>query len=537
MSEEDIQEYFFSKDAISILNMIQGIESQHPAHPANIKNHILTNFTPDEMLRTKRIRELLLDSLNSDEASDLLQIMNVTTSSNDDIYALMRKIKFNKKNYKKLFGFFDEEYHDEKHHPDNTIHIPKDMEVACVKRHLFGHQRQAFHEIRKYLNSDKRRCILHMPTGSGKTTTAMRVVSSHFLNSDPGPTLVIWLAYNDELCEQAIEEFKETWSHVGDRSISILRYFRGHTPKILDKTKSEDIFVVASLRKIHESDKKHNVFLSTLADRVNFVIMDEAHQAPAPTHKNILQQLTEKRSDVIRLLGLSATPGRGSGNKDLPAFFNHKKVTLRVSGYENPMQYLINKQHLAKPNVTLIRSNSNLTPEDLKKIKKSLLDIPEDILKKIGQDRRRTLKVIGQIQDLIESGHKRIIVFAPSLKNSRDISMILTALGHKSFHVDGGTSSVTRMQYIRHYKDDTDETMIMCNFGVFTAGFDAPKTSAAVIARPTKSMILYSQMVGRAMRGLKVGGNKECEIRTITDIRLRRFTDLVDGFFSWEDIW
>lgn len=78
---------------------------------------------------------------------------------------------------------------------------------------------------------------------------------------------------------------------------------------------------------------------------------------------------------------------------------------------------------------------------------------------------------------------------------------------------------------------------MLCNFGVLTTGFDAPNTSAAIIARPTKSLVLYSQMVGRATRGTKAGGNETCEISTIVDTKLPGFGDMAEAFTNWEDVW
>jgi len=79
--------------------------------------------------------------------------------------------------------------------------------------------------------------------------------------------------------------------------------------------------------------------------------------------------------------------------------------------------------------------------------------------------------------------------------------------------------------------------LVICNYGVLTTGFDAPNTSATVIARPTKSLVLYSQMVGRATRGPKAGGNVTCEISTVVDIGLPGFGDLAEAFTNWEDVW
>ena len=79
--------------------------------------------------------------------------------------------------------------------------------------------------------------------------------------------------------------------------------------------------------------------------------------------------------------------------------------------------------------------------------------------------------------------------------------------------------------------------MVLCNYGVLTTGFDAPQTSCAVITRPTDSLVLYSQMVGRVIRGEKAGGNKEADIITVVDTNLQGFGSVADAFFNWEDVW
>src|SRR3546814_20134290 len=75
--------------------------------------------------------------------------------------------------------------------------------------------------------------------------------------------------------------------------------------------------------------------------------------------------------------------------------------------------------------------------------------------------------------------------------------------------------------------------IVMCNFGVLTTGFDAPSTSAAVIARPTRSLVLYSQMVGRAPRGVKAKGNATAELVTVVDPHLPGFGDVAEASEHW----
>ena len=76
---------------------------------------------------------------------------------------------------------------------------------------------------------------------------------------------------------------------------------------------------------------------------------------------------------------------------------------------------------------------------------------------------------------------------------------------------------------------------MLFNYGVLTAGFDAPRTRCVIIARPTTSLVLYSQMAGRAMRGPKAGGNLKAEIFTVADTNLPGFGSVTDAFTNWEE--
>lgn len=529
IDQHDIQKYFISKEAIEVLRLL---DEQITQNKHDLGELILNQWPHEDILRVKKLRNLMLELLNEDEAKDLIKKLNLTVS-NDNIYQKLLEVRFSKnsQNEHVLFEFFNESV--PKQEEDLITH--PSMEFTNVKKELFEYQRQAFEEIVEYLTQDRKKCLLHMPTGSGKTTTAMRAVASFFINYRP--TRIVWLAHNEELCEQAIDEFKKTWNHVGDRNIQIIRFFRIHSIDILEQTKEDkDVFIVAGLEKIFEAEKQHNAFLTTLADRVKLIVMDEAHQALAPTYKTILEQLVEKRPGHVGLFGLSATPGRTDNTEELAQLFEHNKVTLET-GTGNPITYMINKGYIACPKSKIVRSDTIITEEELHQINVAKIDVPKKILEKLGRDSNRNLKIIIEIEDLIKSGHKRIIFFAPSLRGSIDVSIILAARGHKAFHIDGNTPHERRGKTVETFQSDKEETMIMCNFGVFTTGFDVPQISAAVIARPTKSTVLYSQMVGRAMRGPMMGGNRECEIRTITDINLRMFSSIVDNFFKWEDLW
>ena len=93
---------------------------------------------------------------------------------------------------------------------------------------LFPHQKRAASEVERNLYQESGRVMLHLPTGVGKTRTAMSIVATHLRGRSEG--LVIWLAAARELLEQATEEFSKTWTAVGDRDVDCLRFWADHDP-------------------------------------------------------------------------------------------------------------------------------------------------------------------------------------------------------------------------------------------------------------------------------------------------------------------
>jgi DNA repair protein RadD len=123
------------------------------------------------------------------------------------------------------------------------------------------------------------------------------------------------------------------------------------------------------------------------------------------------------------------------------------------------------------------------------------------------------------------------------VEHSDILASVLRARGYQANSVTSKSSAYDRERSISDFKKDDEEVRILCNFGVLTTGFDAPQTSAALVARPTKSLVLYSQMIGRAIRGIKAGGNKTAEIVTVLDQGLPGFGSVADAFTNWEDVW
>ena len=193
--------------------------------------------------------------------------------------------------------------------------------------------------------------------------------------------------------------------------------------------------------------------------------------------------------------------------------------------------------YLAAVNFSLlnVEPGLQLSAEDIAEIS-TALDIPDELAARLGEDGQRNLRIVQRLLKLSD-GHQRILVFAASVNNALLLASICRGMGLKADAVTGNTDADERARVIRRFKQSGGPHRILINFGVLTTGFDAPAASAALIARPTKSLVLYSQMVGRVIRGPQAGGTERCEVVTVVDTTLPGFGDIAEAFMNWEDVW
>lgn len=422
--------------------------------------------------------------------------------------------------------------------PDELANAARELPRQSIETQfgLFAHQRSVVRRTYGKIGSGYGRTLIHMPTGAGKTRTAIHYIARILNESEP--CVVAWLASSRELLEQAAETFETAWAALGNRPLVLHRFWGDYNDAPGDLT---DGVVIGGLAKLHAWRSRDSTGFLRLSARTRLIVMDEAHQAIAPTYRAVIEGLADAgKADAV--LGLSATPGRSwndiTKDEELARFFGGSKVVLEVEGYDNPVEYLLVEGYLARPEFSRIeyQPETSPSPEALKRLAR-LDDYSDDMLEKLAMDTGRNVAVIDGVRDLIDRGHQRIILFAASVGHAEDLAAALSAYEIESLVVTGGTPTARRSAILKTFKSPAARPIVVCNFGVLTTGFDAPRTSAAIIARPTKSLVLFSQMVGRATRGIKAGGNATCEILTVHDPNYPGFGDVAEAFFNWEDVW
>lgn len=497
--------------------------------PSRLREVALGLSTPQEMLLDSATRTELLALLPSDEAERLAAVLEL---DEQNPYSALRdmRVRRGSKRAAELLGFF------------GLVEIvqggpPSAPAVEAVEptHPLFRHQREAAEEVLRGLREEPFRVLLHMPTGAGKTRTAMHVIA-RMLN-DGEPMLAIWLAHSEELCEQAAGEFHSTWCALGNREVALHRWWGDHE---LSSQEVPDGLLIAGLAKAYSAGQQSVEVIGELAGRARLIIIDEAHQAIAPTYQHVLDMLSTA-GEVSPLLGLTATPGRTWNDRDedqrLADFFFGRSVRLEIPGYESPIDYLVDEGYLAKTTFVSLNYTGDieLSERDLAELAASL-DVPSSIVEALAKHEQRNLVIVNRAEAMSRH-HPRLLIFAATVEHALLLATVLRARGLAAQAVTGVTPTEERARIIEDFRSDDEERRILVNYGVLTAGFDAPRTSAVIIARPTTSLVLYSQMVGRATRGIRAGGNSEAEVVTVVDTALPGFSSLIEAFHNWEDVW
>lgn len=387
---------------------------------------------------------------------------------------------------------------------------------------LKEYQSKIFYEAIQLIENPWTRFIIKMPTGAGKTRTSLEIVSN-FLNNGidmKNKRQVVWLADREELCEQAIFSMKQIWSHLGKSDLHVYRVWGKNNHDIFEP----NAFIVATYQKLN------NLINSDNFPQADLVIADEAHTVMARTYKNIIRRLEENGT---RIIGLTATPIRGINNpenKELQEYFNDEIIEID-SGDADNISYLQSKGYLAYCDPETIKSNREfkLTREQRREFADDH-DLPSELLDKIASDNQRNIIIAERLKQLMDE-NKQVLYFAPNIKQSKLMCAIILALGGNAAHVDGDTPVEYRRDVISKFKNA--KIKCICNVNVFAVGFDAPNIDVIFIARPTRSIVLHQQMIGRGMRGPRMNGTEQFQLIRVLDILPS--VELADEYFS--DLW
>jgi superfamily II DNA or RNA helicase len=382
---------------------------------------------------------------------------------------------------------------------------------------LHPYQKTIKDEIVKLLFRPGCQFLVHMPTGSGKTKTAVESIVDFWRSKGDDTGIIVWLAHTRELCNQAYDTFHQVWKARGDVGLTAHRIFESHSPKIEDET-SGICFV--GFQKLASQIKGNTELVKTIRKNCRLIVVDEAHKALAPTYLEGIEFL--RNNPNVRLMGLTATPGRATGtgsaaieNERFTKFFSDGIFKIRgLDSSSSEIEYLQNNEYLAKLNRIEIRSGVQFTKDEVDSINLDNVDLPPNLLYKLSIDTQRNLKIVNEVKKAVVERKDPTLIFSTSISHAVILQFLLRNEGIEAESVFGSTHPIKRNDVISRFK--SGNLMVLINYNVLTTGFDAPNLGTLVISRPTSSVILYSQMVGRALRGPKMGGHSS--VNTLIDL-------------------
>lgn len=309
-------------------------------------------------------------------------------------------------------------------------------------------------------------------TGLGKT-----VMFCALAQQRGGRTLI--LAHRDELVSQAVAKVREVWPGV---EVGIV--------KATDNDVRSQV-VVASVQTLSRPSRLaqlaapwHEDTLIGRADRFSMVVVDEAHHTAADTYRRIVEALDAGGDDGPLLLGVTATPDRGDG-KGLDDLFDE-------IAWCYDLLWGIRAGYLSDVRAKRI----TLDALDLKDVKMSRGDFEAGSAGRAMEDADAPNLIVKSWLDL--AAGRRTLCFTPTVALAEAVSDEFNLCGITSAWVSGQTPLDERRQILRSYA--AGDIQVLANCAVLTEGYDEPRTDCIIVARPTKSRALYTQMVGRGTR-------------------------------------
>jgi ATP-dependent helicase IRC3 len=357
---------------------------------------------------------------------------------------------------------------------------------------LRPYQSEAINAWEKFVKDGGKRGIIHLPTGCGKTITALSIAKKM-------GGRMLWIAHRGELLDQAIKAMKLVWP---EASCGVVK---------ADRDEMDAYCVFATVQTISRRLKAHQ------SQGFDLIVVDEAHHSVASTYVNTLDVFGafEKKGAVV--LGLTATPERGD-KLGLDAVFQQIVYSMQITE-------AVTKGYLCDLATSKVYLNI-----DLDKVKITAGDFNQGQLNDVML-KAEVPRAIAETY-VEHAPNRKTIIFTVSKEQAFRTCVELQEKGVSAEYVTGDTPQDLREMILNRLA--TGETMVVVNCLVLTEGFDEPSVDCIIMARPTKSKPLYVQCIGRGTR--KFLGKENCLIIDVTGSSNKHTLITTPSLFGLRDI-
>ncbi len=305
--------------------------------------------------------------------------------------------------------------------------------------------------------------LVEMATGLGKTVMGAFIV-------DEWPGRCLWIAHRDELIRQAADAIER----ITGRPVAV-EMGRDRAEDALYGTK----VTVASVQTLARAKRRERFH----PDHFSLIVIDEGHHAAAVTYREVLDYFASAKR-----LFITATPKR----KDGVAL----ETVCESVAYQYGIEPAINDGWLVPVKQTVVKVEGL----DFSRARTVAEDFNEADLEKILLEEEPLHKMVSSGFELI--GNRQALWFCVTVAHAKATAAVLSRYAGESAvrFLSGDTPKEDRRYAVEEYRAGRIQHLLNC--ALFLEGFDAPATSAIVMGRPTKSLALYTQVLGRGTRPL-----------------------------------
>ncbi len=397
---------------------------------------------------------------------------------------------------------------------------------------LYQHQKEAVQHLDNWKRQGASGAgLLVLPTGGGKTLTATYWLMKSIL--DQGGK-VLWIAHRHELLNQALGAFKRVcYQDLSPHKENYqYRVISGRHDKAVHIRPEDDILIASKSSLTHDLSHIQRKWIAENKERICMVI-DEAHHAPASEYRKLIKAL-QVHGGNFRLLGLTATPFRTAEKEQglLSKLFPDDIL------YKVDLRTLINQGILSEPIFHPIETKIKMAEWFREENADALLarivnekGFDFDTPGSLGEQAARLIAAHSERNRLIVDTYAqnremygKTLVFAINVDMAIALNALFQERGIRSDYVVSNLRDIAtgvsrsaekNAESIQRFRDG--ELDVLINVNILTEGTDLPQVQSVFLTRPTKSTILMTQMIGRALRGEKAGGTAKAYIVSFLD--------------------
>ncbi|MCR5312412.1 MAG: DUF3427 domain-containing protein [Bacteroidaceae bacterium] len=341
--------------------------------------------------------------------------------------------------------------------------------TGLMKYSLLPHQKQILDHLQLVRDRGVNRNLIVAATGTGKTVIS--AFDYKFFSEANRPNdHILFVAHRKEILEQSCYTYR---SVLLDANFGDIWVGQHRANKYIDK-----LFVSVQTFNSHYED----VFSKLPADYYDYIVIDEAHHLVADSYRKILSHFSPKI-----LIGLTATPERMDGESLLPDFDNQISAEIRLpmalnEGLLTPFQYLC------------ISDNTDLTDDDLMQGDRY---IATKLTEKLCNNERVGL-IIEKLRYYLPNENRcKALGFCSTKKHARFMAECFKEYGLKAAYMTSDNNDERDTLSCKLAKGEINYLFVV---DIFNEGVDIPEIDTVLFLRPTESLTVFLQQLGRGLR-------------------------------------